>query len=70
MHIQISSLVKDNRILVMKLHQMSKDREKVGELSSADNSSFPPATSTGEHKEQVVTEHSAKSDEVGACFVC
>lgn len=56
--------------MVMKLHQMSKDREKVGELSSADNSSFPPATSTGEHKEQVVTEHSAKSDEVGACFVC
>ncbi|KAK4794781.1 hypothetical protein SAY86_012775 [Trapa natans] len=65
LHKQISSLVKDNGILVMKLYQMSKDPEKVGgKLSSADNSSFPSTTSTGEPNEQIVTEHSAALDKM------
>ncbi|KAK4751848.1 hypothetical protein SAY87_020646 [Trapa incisa] len=60
LHKQITSLVKDNGIFVLKLQQMYKNPEKVGgKLSSADDSSFPSATSTDEHKEQVVTEHSA-----------
>lgn len=47
---------------------MSKDCEEIGgKLSPPDNLSFA-ATSTGEHKEQAVTEHSATSNKVGACL--
>lgn len=63
---QISSLVKENKISVVKQQQVSKDS---GKLLSPDGIVFPVATSNGNHMEQVVNEELATSNKVGARFV-
>ncbi|PKI69871.1 WPP domain-interacting tail-anchored protein 1 [Punica granatum] len=65
LHKQISSLVKDNKVLVVKLHQTSKDSGTIfGKFSSSDNNPFPAATSARDLKEEVTTESLATSNKV------